>query len=251
MVVGIDKFREHFAGHENQYALIGGAACDLIFADAGLAFRATKDLDIVLCVEVVDAAFATAFSEFIDAGGYEARQKSDGHREFFRFIKPADKSYPYMIELFARQPGDLVLPESTGISKVPVDEDVISLSAILLDADYFAALQSAKVVVDDVSLLSEQLLIAFKAKAHLDLVERKAKGDAINDKDIKKHRNDVFRLAQLLPAETRVALSDSIRNDLRNFVASVRDDESLDPRSFNVPLTRSEAIALLETVYAL
>ena len=43
MVIGIDKFRDHFAGYEEQYALIGGAACDLIFTDAGLEFRSTKD----------------------------------------------------------------------------------------------------------------------------------------------------------------------------------------------------------------
>jgi hypothetical protein len=35
VVVGIEKFREHFAGQEDQYALIGGAACDLLFAAAG------------------------------------------------------------------------------------------------------------------------------------------------------------------------------------------------------------------------
>ena len=73
MVVGIDRFREHFAGHEDEYVLIGGAACDVIFADAGLAFRATKDLDVVLCVEVVNAEFATALLGFIEAGGYKAR----------------------------------------------------------------------------------------------------------------------------------------------------------------------------------
>ena len=28
MVTGIRKFREHFAAHEGQYAIIGGAACD-------------------------------------------------------------------------------------------------------------------------------------------------------------------------------------------------------------------------------
>ena len=31
MVAGIEKFREHFAGHENQYAIIGGTACDILF----------------------------------------------------------------------------------------------------------------------------------------------------------------------------------------------------------------------------
>jgi len=28
MAVGIEKFREHFAGHENKCAMIGGADCD-------------------------------------------------------------------------------------------------------------------------------------------------------------------------------------------------------------------------------
>ena len=52
MVAGIEKFREYFAAHEDQYAIIGGAACDLLFNAAGLDFRATKDIDMVLCVEV-------------------------------------------------------------------------------------------------------------------------------------------------------------------------------------------------------
>ena len=94
MVVGIEKFREHFAGHEDQYALIGGAACDLLFAAAGLDFRATKDLDVVLCVEVVRDEFAQAFLRFVESGGYQARQRQDGHKEFYRFQKPTDKAYP-------------------------------------------------------------------------------------------------------------------------------------------------------------
>ena len=53
MVTGIDKFREYFAGHEDQYAIIGGAACDLLLDAAGIQFRVTKDIDMVLCVEVV------------------------------------------------------------------------------------------------------------------------------------------------------------------------------------------------------
>ena len=107
MVAGIDKFREHFAGHEGQYALIGGTACDLLFANAGINFRATKDFDMVLCVEVVDEAFSAAFAAFLEGGGYETRQKNDGHKEYFRFYKPADKTYPYMIELFSRKPGGI------------------------------------------------------------------------------------------------------------------------------------------------
>ena len=62
MVKGLDRFREYFAGHEDGYALIGGAACDILFGEAGLPFRATKDFDIVLCVEVVSVEFGTVLA---------------------------------------------------------------------------------------------------------------------------------------------------------------------------------------------
>ena len=48
MVTGIDRFREYFAAHEDQYVIMGGAACDLLFDSAGLDFRATRDIDMVL-----------------------------------------------------------------------------------------------------------------------------------------------------------------------------------------------------------
>ncbi len=31
MVKGLNTFREFFSGYEEQYVLIGGAACDIIF----------------------------------------------------------------------------------------------------------------------------------------------------------------------------------------------------------------------------
>jgi len=60
VVRGLDRFREHFRAFTDRYVLIGGTACDLAFTNAGVAFRATKDLDIVLCVESLDAEFAKA-----------------------------------------------------------------------------------------------------------------------------------------------------------------------------------------------
>ena len=35
MVIGVDRFRAHFAGHEHHYVLIGAAACSLIIHEAG------------------------------------------------------------------------------------------------------------------------------------------------------------------------------------------------------------------------
>jgi hypothetical protein len=251
MVAGIEKFREHFAGHENQYAIIGGAACDLLFDAAGLPFRATKDIDMVLCVEVVDAAFGEKFKAFLDAGGYQTRERSDGKRQFHRFQKPTDKNFPFMIELFSRKPGTLKLPEDAGLTPIRVEEDVVSLSAILLDENYFAAIQSAKRIVDGVTVVDETLLIPFKARAFLDLSDRSNKGEKIDSKDIKKHRNDVFRLAQLLPEEASVKLAEPIAADLRRFLELAAKDNALDPKSFDVPFSRDEGIALLRTAYGL
>ena len=42
MVRGINSFRDWFRGYEEQYAIIGGTACDLLMAGEGLTFRATS-----------------------------------------------------------------------------------------------------------------------------------------------------------------------------------------------------------------
>lgn len=251
MVAGIEKFRDHFAGHEDHYAIIGGAACDLLFDAAGLAFRATKDIDMVLCVEVVDPAFGAAFKAFLDAGGYQARERSDGKKEFYRFHRPSDQSFPFMIELFSRKPGTLNLPEGTGLTPIPVEEDIVSLSAILLDEGYYDALQAGKRRLEGVTVIDETLLIPFKARAVLDLTARSEAGEKIDSKNIKKHRNDVFRLAQLLPGDASIKLADPIREDLRRFLELAQADDTLDPKAFDVPLTRDEAITLLRSAYGL
>lgn len=62
MVRGLDTFAAFFAGDEERYALIGGVATQLVLEEAGLPARATKDLDIVLCVEVLNAAFGRKLS---------------------------------------------------------------------------------------------------------------------------------------------------------------------------------------------
>ena len=251
MVTGIDKFREHFTAHEGQYAIIGGTACDLLFDAAGLDFRATRDIDMVLCVEAVDAEFGKAFQTFLDGGGYQARERSDGHREFYRFHRPTDPRFPFMIELFARRPVNLNLPEDAIYTRVPVDQDIVSLSAVLLDDAYFEVLQAEKRQLDGVTIVDETLLIPFKARAVLDLTARSEQGANVNRKDIRKHRNDVIRLAQLLPQDARIALPEPVRRDLRAFVDFAHADQTLDPRAFGVPFTRDDATDLLRTVYRL
>jgi hypothetical protein len=251
MVAGIDKFREHFAKYDKHYVIIGGTACDLLFTEAGLAFRATKDIDMVLCVDEVDAAFGQAFKAFLDAGGYQAREKSNGGKQFYRFQKPTAEGFPSMIELFARKPELIQLPDDTQLTPITVENDVVSLSAILLNDAYYEALQAAKRSVDGVTVLETALLIPFKAHAFLDLTARAEAGEKIDSKDIKKHRNDVFRLVQLLPKDASVQLSDAIRADLQRFLEADAADGGVDLKALKITLKRDEALALLRSAYGL
>lgn len=62
MVIGLNRFRQHFAPYANQYVLIGGTACTVIMQESGLDFRATKDLDMVLYVEALNSNIKTMSS---------------------------------------------------------------------------------------------------------------------------------------------------------------------------------------------
>ena len=103
MVTGIDSFKEWFKGSEEQYAIIGGTAYDILMTEDGLDFRATKDIDLVLIIEAVDANFGKKFWEYVKQAGYEHCNKSSGVPQFFRFSHPVSNQYPAMIELFTRR----------------------------------------------------------------------------------------------------------------------------------------------------
>ena len=122
MVKGIDQFKIHFEGFGDRYVLIGGAACYLAMEEAGLDFRVTKDLDIVLCVEALDVEFVGAFWDFVKKGGYQNQQKSTGKKLFYRFYEPEDQTFPWMLELFSRIPDALTLQDDAHLTPIPVDE---------------------------------------------------------------------------------------------------------------------------------
>ena len=136
MVLGIERFREWFRGYEDHYAIIGGTACDLLMAEEGLAFRGTKDIDLVLIVEAISPEFGRRFWEFVRSAGYEHCNKSTGQPQFYRFTHPKASEYPFMIELFSRKVDAIELPEEAVLTPLPMDEDISSLSDILLDEDY-------------------------------------------------------------------------------------------------------------------
>lgn len=201
--------------------------------DKWLQFRATKDIDIVLIVESITAEFGKQFWEYIKEAGYEHKNKSTGEAQFYRFTSPRSKEYPYMIEIFSRNPEFITLSEDAVLTPLPMDEEVSSLSAILLNESYYELLRSGQIIVDGIPVLKATCLIPFKAKAWLDLTERKAKGESVDSKNIKKHKNDVFRLAQLITADTRQKLSAEIMEDMKAFFAEMKN-EDVDMKSLGI-----------------
>jgi hypothetical protein len=71
----------------------------VILEDQGGDFRAPKDLNLVLLVEALTPAFGAKFWEFIRAGQYEHRARSNGQPQFYRFDKSKTAGYPLMLEL--------------------------------------------------------------------------------------------------------------------------------------------------------
>ncbi|HEX7944140.1 MAG TPA: hypothetical protein VF495_05705 [Phenylobacterium sp.] len=250
MVVGLETWRAHFADYANRYVLVGGVACAELMNEAGLAFRATKDLDVVLLVELLDVGFAQAFWAFVEHGGYERREKADGGK-LYRFERPKTADFPFMIELFSRAPEGFELAPDSQITPLPIDEAAASLSAILLDSGYYAYLCDNAKQVEGLPVLGEAALIPFKARAYLDLSARKAGGDSVDSRTIRKHRNDVFRVLQLLPQGVVQDLPDPISTDMKGFVAAVAADETFQPQDFGLELSADAALARLRAAYGL
>ncbi|MCC5946774.1 MAG: hypothetical protein JJT94_17710 [Bernardetiaceae bacterium] len=218
MVKGLSRFREAFTAHQDKFTLIGGAAASEWFELAGLSFRATKDLDVVLLLEFLDDGFLNTFWAFVREGQYQTRQRSDGSRGYYRFMKPSVPGFPWMLELFARQADGLVIADDQEIVPIPPEEDASSLSAILMDPDYYRVVLEYRDAIDGLPLLSPAGLIVLKAHAWLDLTARRDRGEQVKMVDIKKHRNDVFRLSLLLAANSQFDVPERVYNDLSLFL---------------------------------
>lgn len=251
MIQGLDTFKRFFKGYEDRYTLIGGVACYLLMDDAGLDFRATKDLDIVLCAEALDAEFAQRFWDFIKAGEYEHREKSTGNRQFYRFTKPSCTDYPVMLELFSRKPEEVLLEGDAGLTPIPLNEEVASLSAILLDEDYYRCIQDGKEILNGVSILKAKYIIPFKMKAWGDLSDRKENGEKIDSKNISKHKNDVLKISQLLSPQLRIELPDAIKDDMRVFIRGIATD-AVNMKSLGLAeLTLEQIVDSINAIYDL
>ncbi len=101
---------------------------------------------------------------------------------------------------------------------VHIDDEISSLSTILLDEDYYKALISGKVVENNISILKPEYLILFKAKAYMDLKARRESGKKVDSNNIKKHKKDILRICSELILEKTDKLPAAVETDIHNFI---------------------------------
>ncbi|MEA3424145.1 MAG: hypothetical protein U9Q80_10180 [Bacillota bacterium] len=98
-------------------------------------------------------------------------------------------------EILSRKPSILTEREPGSIIPMILEEKIVSLSAILLNKEYYQFIMNLRFEIDGMIVADERCLIPLKARAWLDLKQRK---QAVRTKDIKKHKNDIYRMTQLL-----------------------------------------------------
>ena len=73
----------------------------------------------------------------------------------------------------------------------------------------------------------------------------------MDGKNIRKHANDVIRLAQLLAPETRIDTAEKIAQDLAQFLAAIAADATISPGALGLPGTQAEIAARIRQSYGL
>ncbi len=224
---GLEIFKEAFEAYSDNYVIIGGTACDITMQGTVVRPRATHDIDMTVIVENMTPSFAKRFWEFVKEAGYrpEKRKQIEGEPakyELYRFVD-GKTGYPEMIELLSRHPDILGEPSNLVIEPLPIDGDVSSLSAIIMDDDFYHFTIKHSKLTDGVRHTDSAALVCLKTRAYLNLLQDKAEGKHVNSKDIKKHRSDVLKNVVIITDES-ISAPMAIVDCVKDFVSSIRAD---------------------------
>ena len=153
-----------------------------------------------------------------------------------------------MIELFSKDPGYQLHESDMVITPLHISDEVSSLSAIMLNDDYYEFMMSGRKVINGVGVLGAEHLIPFKMRAWLDLCRRKSEGEHVNSADIKKHKNDVFRLMNVINPDEVISALEAVKDDVRQFIAKM-PEERINMKNIGLDMELDVALHTLENMY--
>ena len=248
---GLEIFKEHFKGYEDCFVIIGGTACTLLLEEIGGNFRATKDVDRVLIAEHLSIEFGKKFWDFIKNGQYLNIYCDQARGKFYRFEKPNNEHYPFMIELFSRQPINYEISFGSHLIPLHIAEDISSLSAILLNDDYYQFLLDGKKIIDGISILDEYHLIPFKAKAWCELTDRQNAGEEGLSKHIKKHKKDIAVLLSLVILGKTINLNGMVLQDMVRFEKEMQKEDINEKTTGIINMSTQLYCSQLKAIYSI
>ncbi|RDB64300.1 hypothetical protein C1878_00050 [Gordonibacter sp. 28C] len=246
MVRGLDIFRKWFADYQSRYVVIGGTACNLVFAQYGAPERATHDIDMVIVAEAFDQEFYKRFVSFVREGDYRNKSKADKY-VLYRFENPNMEDFPPKIELLSKRPEYLEGIEAD-LGRLRTIDAAGSLSAILLDDEYYELLERGIEEIDGLPVLGLHYLPVFKIHAWANLTRDKTEGKSVHSDEINKHRRDVLRLCALFEPGTRVELPSSIVDEVLRFVEARPWDDNM-MRNLGLRVTAEDMAELIASSY--
>lgn len=207
--VKLQHFRDAMQAFRDDFILIGGNACALLFDNIGAEFRETADLDIVLVIEKWSPEFAATLDQYIMDHGYTGRRymrgDEDGKRNVHRFsIDATHRQFhqiPNVIELFSRCPDGIVLQAKQHLIPIEAGDRISNFSAILFDDDYYAYLNENTIIVDGVRVPHKKCLTALKASAWINNKVLFNEGTLNSIATVHKHAFDICRLFEIYENE--------------------------------------------------
>lgn len=78
--------------------------------------------------------------------------------------------------------------------------------------------------MNGIHIANKEALICLKARAYNDLCGRKSQGEPIDSRNIRKHKNDIFRLGITFYESDRFVLPNSILQDWHIFLKKISND---------------------------
>ena len=94
----------------------------------------------------------------------------------------------------------------------------------MLNEEYYQFTMLNRKEINGIMVANEIAIIPLKVCAFLDLTEKKANGIKISSNDINKHKNDVYKLVQLLSDTPMNDIPTSIKQDISKF-CKIKEDE--------------------------
>lgn len=165
-------------------------------------------------------------------------------------MEEVGNDFPSMLELFSRVPDSLRIAEGSHLTPIPINESITSLSAILLDDTYYQFIHAGKKKVNGLPVVNASHLIPLKARAWIDLMNRKNVNTNISERDVRKHKNDIMRLCQLLAPSDKIILPQPIKQDMKQFLSQVQEGSQIDLKSLGIKNIKfNELLATLEQMY--